>query len=218
MKRFFVLLFLLLGAVCIDGARRPNQGKLETVFGDAAAYNLDDPAADHRSEGIRRSEYNDHTGAVDSFRAAVKFEKMDKGGAQMNLGVSLMRLGNNRDAATAKQIYFDALEAFEKAESMGTNVGDNKKAIYDNCNIRYKEHCDIVFADLRGGVRVLGTFASSDSEEGEEDWEVDDGGESWDESDDDLFAEEGNDERGKSQKSEGSESEDWDVGDEDWAE
>ena len=63
----------------------------------------------------------------------------------MNLGVALMRLGNNRDADSEANLLFDSPE-YEKAESLGTVVGDNKKAIYDNCEIRYKEHCDVVFA------------------------------------------------------------------------
>lgn len=197
--------------------RKRRQSSSEVKF-DGDSYDLEDPVADHRSEGIRRSEANDHTGAVESFRAAVKFEKMDKGGAHMNLGVALMRLGNNRDASTAKQIYFDSLENFEKAESLGTMIGDNKKAIYDNCEIRYKEHCDVVFADLRGNVRVLGTYAKKggDDDDNWDDDEVDD----WDDDDD---AEDDNDSK-KSEEDDGlfddddKEDDDWNVEDEDWAE
>ena len=88
------------------------------------------------------------------------------------------------------------MENFEKAESLGTVVGDNKKAIYDNCEIRYKEHCDVVFADLRGNVKVLGTYAKKkhgddddwDDEE-VDDWDdsSDDKSESKDEDEDDVF-------------------------------
>ena len=157
-KRFvvvflFACLFFFSECNLVQGRKRKRKRSVGEVKFNGETYSLDDPTADHRSEGIKRSESDDHTGAVESFRAAVKFEKFDKGGAHMNLGVALMRLGNNRDASTAKQIYFDSLENFEKAESLGTVVGDNKKAIYDNCEIRYKEHCDVVFADLRGNVR-----------------------------------------------------------------
>lgn len=197
--------------------KRKRSSSSEVKF-DGDSYDLDDPSADHRSEGIRRSESNDHTGAVESFRAAVKFEKMDKGGAHMNLGVALMRLGNNRDASTAKQIYFDSLENFEKAESLGTMVGDNKKAIYDNCEIRYKEHCDVVFADLRGNVRVLGTYSKNggDDDDNWDDDEVDD----WSDEDDD----DKDDDSKKSDEDDGlfddddNEDDDWNVEDEDWAE
>ena len=132
----------------------------------------------------------------------------------MNLGVALMRLGNNRDASTAKQIYFDSLENFEKAESLGTMIGDNKKAIYDNCEIRYKEHCDIVFADLRGNVRVLGTYASKKNGD-DDDWDdedVDDWGDDEDDGDDKAGEDDGlfDDEE--------EDDEDWNVDDEDWAE
>ena len=204
-----------------NAKRRKRKRSVGEVKFDGESYDVDDPMADHRSEGIRRSEANDHTGAVESFRAAVKFEKMDKGGAHMNLGVALMRLGNNRDASTAKQIYFDSLENFEKAESLGTTIGDNKKAIYDNCEIRYKEHCDVVFADLRGNVRVLGTYSSKkkggDDDDDWDDDEIDD----WDESDDD----DGSDDKSKSAEEDDGlfdddddDAEDWNVEDEDWAE
>ena len=92
----------------VRSARRRQGSGSTTVSFDGETYSLDDPNSDHRSEGIKRSEANDHIGAVDSFRAALQFEKHDKGGAHMNLGVALMRLGNHRDAATAKQIYFDS--------------------------------------------------------------------------------------------------------------
>ena len=108
------------------------------------------------------------------------------------------------------------MENFEKAESLGTVIGDNKKAIYDNCEIRYKEHCDVVFADLRGNVKVLGTYSKKKHGD-DDDWddeEVDD----WDDSssdkpesqdedeDDGLFDDD--DEEGEA---------DWNVEDEDWA-
>ena len=214
----FACLFFFSECNLVQGKKRKGKRSVGEVKFNGETYSLDDPTADHRSEGIRRSESNDHTGAVESFRAAVKFEKFDKGGAHMNLGVALMRLGNNRDASTAKQIYFDSLENFEKAESLGTVVGDNKKAIYDNCEIRYKEHCDVVFADLRGNVKVLGTYAKKKHGD-DDDWddeEVDD----WDDSssdkpesqdedeDDGLFDDDDDDEKGEA---------DWNVEDEDWA-
>ena len=113
------------------------------------------------------------------------------------------------------------MENFEKAESLGTMVGDNKKAIYDNCEIRYKEHCDVVFADLRGNVRVLGTYSSKkkggDDVDDWDDDEIDD----WDESDDD----DGSDDKSKSAEEDDGlfdddddDAEDWNVEDEDWAE
>ena len=221
----FLLVSLLVVGQALTGAsarRRQGSGSTTVSF-DGETYSLDDPSSDHRSEGIKRSEANDNLGAVDSFRAALQFEKHDKGGAHMNLGVALMRLGNHRDAATAKQIYFDSLEHFENAETLGTRIGDNKKAIYDNCEIRYKEHCDIVFADLRGGVRVLGTFAKD--KKGDDDWEADEDDEDWEDDegddDDDLFSEDDSAEEaeGKAKTAPvGGEDDDWEVEDEDWAE
>ena len=213
----FACLFFFSECNNVQGRKRKRKRSVGEVKFNGETYSLDDPAADHRSEGIKRSESDDHTGAVESFRAAVKFEKFDKGGAHMNLGVALMRLGNHRDASTAKQIYFDSLENFEKAESLGTVVGDNKKAIYDNCEIRYKEHCDVVFADLRGNVRVLGTY-SKNKDGDDDDWddeEVDDWDdsssdkpESQDEDEDDGLFDDDDDEKDEA---------DWNVEDEDWA-
>ena len=91
-KRFvavflFASLFFFYDCDLVQGRKRKRKRSVGEVKFDGETYSLDDPAADHRSEGIRRSEANDHTGAVESLRAAVKFEKFDKGGAHMNLAL-----------------------------------------------------------------------------------------------------------------------------------
>ena len=68
---------LVFASEITNAKRRKRKRSVGEVKFDGESYDVDDPMADHRSEGIRRSEANDHTGAVESFRAAVKFEKMD---------------------------------------------------------------------------------------------------------------------------------------------
>ena len=137
-----------------------------------------------------------------------------------NYRIYFLELNNNERhlVIISPSIYFDSLEHFETAETLGTRIGDNKKAIYDNCEIRYKEHCDIVFADLRGGVKVLGTFSSENKDEDDE-WDVDEDDDNWDdmESDDDLFGDEDDGATGEGESTSSDGDDDWEVDDEDWA-
>merc|ERR1719373_46272 len=150
-------------------------------------YNLKDRSADHRGEGIRRSESQDHTGAVLSFRAALKFSQDGppqlKGDSMMNLGVGLMRLGNSMGRDAAKHHYYEALQLFNGAKAIGLSAAsDNADAIHENCRLRWELPCSKVFVEYEGG--SIGDDEEPDEFKADDDFPEDDEASPYDDAED----------------------------------
>ena len=137
------------------------------VESEASLYDVNDPGADHAGVGMQRANNDDLDGALEAFRAQLKYDQ-HKANAHNNLGVTLLRMGNARDAETARRLYYQALTNFQSSLQQGNGgAQDNIEAIHQNCKIRYSTNCGEAFAAFTGGVGVF----SSDGDE-DEDWEV----------------------------------------------
>ena len=86
------------------------------------SYDLDDPAANHRQEGIRRDGEGNWQGALESFQAACRHNPKDAGGFN-DLGVANMRvalkgieIGHHLKASRA---------AYELSAEMSGGADDN---------------------------------------------------------------------------------------------
>merc|ERR1712146_740001 len=151
---------------------------------------------------------DDLEGALESFRSQLKFDQF-KANAHNNLGVTLLRMGNARDAETARRFYYQALTNFQNSLQQGNpSAQDNIDAIHQNCKIRYKTNCGEAFASFTGGV---GTYASDDDDD---DWEED--GDEWGDEGDDW--ENDGDDGDDWEADGGDDGDDWeaDGGDDDW--
>merc|ERR1712146_714465 len=104
---------------------------------------------------------------------------MGKANAHNNLGVTLLRMGNSRDAESARRLYYQALTNFQSSLQQGNGGAQgNIDAIHQNCKIRYNTNCGEAFAAFTGGV---GVFSSDDDEDDWEDSDEDDWGDDEDE-------------------------------------
>jgi hypothetical protein len=185
-----VILFLA-ADVPVEARRRKKRAAAEasTFVEDddlnvESTYDVTDPAADHAGVGMQRAGDDDLDGALEAFRAQLKFDQ-HKANAHNNLGVTLLRMGNSRDAETARRLYYQALTNFQSSLQQGNGgAQDNIDAIHQNCKIRYNTNCGEAFAAFTGGV---GVFSSGDDDE--DDWEDSDeddwgeGGDDWEDED-----------------------------------
>jgi hypothetical protein len=164
-----VILFLAVADVPVEARRRKKRASAEasTFVEDddlnvESTYEVSDPAADHAGVGMQRAGDDDLDGALEAFRAQLKFDQ-HKANAHNNLGVTLLRMGNSRDAETARRLYYQALTNFQSSLQQGNGgAQDNIDAIHQNCKIRYNTNCGEAFAAFTGGV---GVFSSGDDEE-----------------------------------------------------
>merc|ERR1719263_1715300 len=101
MKLFLVTLILLVGTFTAEARRRKT--------GAAAA---------HAEVGMKRANADDLDGAIEAFRAQLKYDQ-HKANAHNNLGVTLLRMGNSRDAETARRLYHQALTNFQSSLQQG---------------------------------------------------------------------------------------------------
>lgn len=214
---------LLVGTLSsVEARRRKSGAAAQTNFVDDDDLNVEsentlydpsDPNANHAEVGMKRANADDLDGAIEAFRAQLKYDQ-HKANAHNNLGVTLLRMGNSRDAETARRLYYQALTNFQSSLQQGNSgAQDNIDAIHQNCKIRYSTNCGEAFAAFTGGV---GAFSNDDDEDWEEDgddwgeddweespdktqtasvgangdvnadddWEEDDSGDSWEEGDD----------------------------------
>ena len=173
------------------------------VESEASLYNVNDPAADHAGVGMQRANDDDLDGALEAFRAQLKFDQ-HKANAHNNLGVTLLRMGNARDAETARRLYYQALTNFQSSLQQGNGgAQDNIDAIHQNCKIRYNTNCGEAFAAFTGGV---GVFSSDDDEDDWEDSDEDDWGDAQDDWEDDAGA---SDDDGDWEDDDGGDDDDW---------
>ena len=167
-----LLSVLLLGTLSYSAeARRRTKGAAAAssfvedddlnVMSDDSLYDVNDPAAAHAEVGMKRANDDDLDGAIEAFRAQLKHDQ-HKANAHNNLGVTLLRMGNSRDAETARRMYYQALTNFQSSLQQGNGgAQDNIDAIHQNCKIRYSTNCGEAFAAFTGGV---GAFSDDDDE------------------------------------------------------
>ena len=110
----FLLSFAAL-AMCPAGVRAGG------VADGAAAYSLDDPAANHVEEGIARDARGDKDGSIACFRAATRHAP-ESDAAYLNLGVACMREKRLREAQDA----YGKAQAINPANEF---LKDNMKAL-----------------------------------------------------------------------------------------
>ena len=209
------MLLLASATTSVDARRRKGAAAAESTFVDdddlnveTTLYDVNDPSASHAEEGMKRANADDLEGAIEAFRAQLKYDQ-HKANAHNNLGVTLLRMGNARDAETARRLYYQALTNFQSSLQQGNGgAQDNIDAIHQNCKIRYSSNCGEAFAAFTGGV---GAFSDDD----DEDWEEDEDGDDW--GDDDW--EESSDDKKKGGASSDGDDDDWEEdGDDSWEE
>jgi hypothetical protein len=107
------LLLLLVAPSFISGNTRTQAAV--SAMGDAIAYHLGDPSADHFQMAVQRDEEGDLLGAISSFRAEARFRPSSE--IFNNLGVALLELPNGTTEAETLEggQPATALECFELA-------------------------------------------------------------------------------------------------------
>lgn len=214
--KLYLILILLVGTFTAEARRRKTgAAAAQTEFvedddlnveSDSYLYDVNDPSASHAEVGMKRANADDLDGAIEAFRAQLKYDQ-HKANAHNNLGVTLLRMGNSRDAETARRLYYQALTNFQSSLQQGNGgAQDNIDAIHQNCKIRYSTNCGEAFAAFTGGVGAFSDDEDEDWEEDGDDWGDDD----WEESDDK-----------KASPSSGGDDDDWEEdegGDDSWEE
>lgn len=186
--RILLCTMLLAGALTSVESRRRKQGAAaQTTFvedddlnveSEETLYDVNDPGAAHAEVGMKRANDDDLDGALEAFRSQLKYDQ-HKANAHNNLGVTLLRMGNSRDAETARRLYYQALTNFQSSLQQGNGgAQDNIDAIHQNCKIRYSTNCGEAFAAFTGGVGAFSDDDDEDWEEDSDDWDDDD----WEES------------------------------------
>ena len=194
MKLLLLTCLLATSLSSIEARRRKKGAAAQTTFveddgdlnveSDASLYDINDATANHAEVGMKRANDDDLDGAIEAFRAQLKYDQ-HKANAHNNLGVTLLRMGNARDAETARRMYYQALTNFQSSLQQGNGgAQDNIDAIHQNCKIRYSTNCGEAFAAFTGGVGAFSDDEDEDWEEEGDDWGDDD----WEESSDKAAA------------------------------